>query len=260
MRETIRIHKPERRGRNGLPVKTREFTATLLGVVEANPMWELGDGAKSRRPIWMSFCGSADSIRPFVANLKAGFPAIEAHKKSVEQAFELPRSARHRWLMREAADAVVVTAYLPELFHLEPTLPPNDVRFVLMPPVWWLEREAAMVERTFGARSRDAARAALLAAYLDRRTQVPVPNDLSFHLALLDAIVAEPWCLRAATDRDPQGVRAEGLEDCGVATPLAVMVKHEVLEEFLAAQVRRFFASRVKRRPVMQLTLEFAVA
>lgn len=260
MRETIRIHKPERRGRNGQPVKTREFTATLLGVVEANPMWELGEGAKCRRPIWMSFCGSPDAIRPFVANLRAGFPAIEPHRSSLEQAFELPRSARHRWLMQEAAGAVVVTAYLRELFDLEPTLPPSDVRFVLMPPMWWLEREAVKVEQAFGERALDAVRAALLAAYIDRRTQVPMVNDPAFHLALLDAVVAEPWCMRAATDRDPQGMRAEGLEDCGVAPPLAVMVKHEVLEAFLAEQVRRFFGARLPRRAAMQLSLEFAVA
>ena len=141
--------------------KSREFTVTLLGHLVADSLWELGPGGKARRPVWIAYLGPDQACRAFTANFRAGRKA-----KTTLDTFEVPKTASHRWVSQRHGDAVVTFAYLPEIFHLEPAGAPSEVAFVLLPPAWWLDRQAEALVGEFGEEAREAARAALFVAGL----------------------------------------------------------------------------------------------
>jgi hypothetical protein len=133
---------------------------------------------------------------------------------------------------------VVTVAYLAELFHLEPPVPfTEDVRFVMAPASRWVEREAEALRDEFGSEARDAARAALFAAFLDRRTPLPLLRDLRFHLQLFRAALEEPW---AAAAGDGAAGAARGIETCGLDEPVVCSVGQDALGEFVTAQTAEF--------------------
>ncbi len=167
--------------------KSRAFSARLLGYLTADALWDGGCSSSPRRPVWLSYFGTEQETRAVTANLRSGRTA-EAGNLS----FELPRKSGYRWLSQPLAGGVVMTAYLPALFDLEPVTPfVEEVRFVLAPPRWWLDGQAAALAADFGEDARDVARAALFAAYLDRRTRLPILADLRFQLRLYRAALEE---------------------------------------------------------------------
>jgi hypothetical protein len=113
------------------------------------------------------------------------------------------------------------------------------IRFLFMPPTWWVEREAATLSE-LGRDARDAALAAWFVAYLDRRTPLPIANDPRFHLALYRAALAAAWCHR------PQGsthgiehLYAAGTAGLGLEPPVLVSTTHADFSAFLAEQTAR---------------------
>jgi hypothetical protein len=224
--------------------KGRTFRARLLGYLTADGLWELGTGGSGVRPIWLAYFASVGASKPFTANLRAGRKARIEDRSSLQ----IPKSSPHRWTSQTVPGGVATVAYLPELLHLEPPVPFTETaRFVLAPPALWVDEQAEALEAEFGEEARAAARAALFAAYLDRRTPLPLLRDLRFHLELYQAALGEPWVYELG-DRSP--AQAVGAGVCGLDAPLACAVDLETLGEFLTARTASFHRLHLApRRP-----------
>jgi hypothetical protein len=111
------------------------------------------------------------------------------------------------------------------------------IRFVLAPPRWWIEAQARELAADFGDQATDAARAAFFAAFLDRRTHLPLLSDLAFHLRLYRAALETEWVQQPAASRwGSGGLHASGLAACGLDEPLACSVDSATFAEFLIQQ------------------------
>ena len=242
----IRITREPRVRRGAAAAKGREFGATALAHVEADSLWELGSG-KTRRPVWLSYAATRSAALAFSANLRGGARAAPASSAGrVEDCFEIPKSSGHRWATQDINGVTVTTAFLPSLFAVEPPLPPCDVSFIFMPPHWWVSSQAEKLRAIFGSQAEDVARAALFAAYLDRRTRLPILQDLTFQSRLLEAAKKEDWVHRPGVTRwDRSVLYQEGVEELGLDLPLACRVSHAELEAFLAREVRRYYDEEV---------------
>jgi hypothetical protein len=220
--------------------KTRVFTARLLGFLTANRLWEAPTSGSALRPAWIATFATEGEAQPFTTNFRAGRKATDSHGR----AFQIAQKAAYRWQTQKVPGGAVTVAYLPELFHLEPARPDESpVRFVLAPPVRWLEEQAVRLESDFGEEAEDAARAALFAAYLDRRTALPVIRDLRFHLQLYRAALDEQ---KLSDDRHV--LRGTGLQSCGLATPQAFLALQNGVKDFLVDQTARWRQEQAHRR------------
>lgn len=238
---------------NATPRKTRQFSVTLLGWVGADRWWQSGSTERSTRPVWMAYAGSESAVRAFTANLRKGRKAALARYHSVDDSFEIPKSSGHRFLVERHGDVATCSIYLPELFHLEPDLHPHDgaLRFLFMPPLWWLEAQTEALRPELGADAHDAAMAALFVAYLDRRTPLPMVRDLRFHLQLYRAALEQPWVWEALDPdrrrrmRSRSDTYALNPSLCGLTRPLAVSVDEETFQDFLTQQTLDFYAEEI---------------
>jgi hypothetical protein len=222
--------------------KSRAFKARLLGYLTADALWEFGTTASGvLRPVWLAYFNTVGESKPFTANLRAGRNA----RIEDRQALQVPRSSGHRWATHIVPGGLITVAYLPELFHLEPPVPfTDDARFVMAPRRAWVDAQAELLEDDFGADARDAARAALFGAYLDRRTPLPLLRDLAFHLQLYRAALEEPWVV----DLEDQAADL-GLLTCGLDAPVVCSVDLETLGDFLTRETSRFHEQQVRSRP-----------
>ena len=226
--------------RPGRPApKTRRFAAYALAWITGRELWPDPTVTTDHiRPLWLLLtAGEEATLRPFLANLRAGRPAdltesTAPHRYDTRPPprMELLKSAGYSalWQRGCGADrASVTTLYQPALTALDPGLiDPTGVRFLCLPPVWWVAREAAAL-RTDSAQCHAlvqhgralgicdsqrapsdrrlpvpltlsaadlldlAPQAAYFAAYLDRRTARPLINDLAFAVQLyLAALLA----------------------------------------------------------------------
>jgi len=181
--------KIEREGKKDPARKTRVFETRLLGYLAADSLWEAPRAGDLLRPVWLAYLGTERETHPFTANLRGG-----ARARAAGDTFQIPKRAPYRWSTQKVPGGLVTVAYLPELFHLEPALPfADDVRFILAPPRWWVDEQAAQLAPEFGEDAPDVARAALFCAFLDRRTALPLVHDLRFHLQLYRAALATDW-------------------------------------------------------------------
>ena len=246
----------------GRRAKGRAFSVHLLAhlVAERGPNQE-------RRPSWIALFGSEPETRAVVANLRAGKNA-----RADGDTFQIPKRLPLRWTPQSVPGGIVTVAYLPALFHLEPAGPPSDsVQFVFAPPLWWIEALAAELRSEFGDDAPDAARAALFAAYLDRRSPLPLLHHLRFHLALFRALTDDDGPLSPPTPEAHQSFRAIGLD-----APLRVSLSQSDLSEVVICETHRFQQEELRRgqtripaggrilpfpaAPATQLRLDFAVA
>jgi hypothetical protein len=235
--------KPTREGQ-----KTRRFHADLLALVLAPTLWDLGAAQKDRtrtlRPVFMAYAASDLEARAFTANLRAGHPAVQDQaQRSPSTAsptalrLEVPRSAGFRFDPHSRDGATLTLAYLPAAFTLQPaTAEPAAIRFLFMPPTWWIDREAATLPE-LGADAREAALAACFVAHLDRRTPLPIASDLRFHLALYRAARAAGWCHESEISHHAvKHLHAAGCEALGFEPPLVVSTTRADFSAFLARQ------------------------
>jgi hypothetical protein len=218
--------------------KGREFTVTLLGYVCADSLWELGAGGEAMRPVWIAYVGPDQAVRAFTANFRAGRKA-----RSGALDFEIPKSSPHRFIHHRHGETTLTVAYLPEPFHLEPAVSPAEIGFVFMPPTWWLDEQAEALRSQYGERSREIARAALFAAYLDRRSPLPLIQDLDFHHQLFSEAQRQLWIHSA----ERQGaIQQDGVAGCGLEPPLLCLTSHETFETFLVDQTNAYFAKEIR--------------
>ncbi|MFW6012213.1 MAG: hypothetical protein ACOC92_00715 [bacterium] len=215
--------------------KTRTFHSRLVGYLTADHLWDLGGSNENAptRPVWLAVFSTPGLAKPFAANLRAGRVARTTRRHHGLR-LQIPKSSPHRWTTQQVPGGIITVAYLPELLHLEPQMPfaDEDVRFLLAPALRWVEAQAETLQGDFGPDAADAARAALFAAYLDRRTPMPLLRDLRFHLQLYRAALAEPWTYDAT---DPRCCAAN-LTRCGLDAPLVCHVSLDTLGDFLVRQ------------------------
>ncbi len=229
-------------------VKSRSFQATLLTYLTADRLWALGQAGQATRPVWITYAATHEMGRAFTANLRGGHKARIGHGRSGE-VLELPKSAPHRWLsQRSESGATVTTAYLGDLFELDPGEPAEGIGFVFMPPRRWLERQSKALSPEFHGDAMDVARAALFAAFLDRRSPLPLVHDLRFQLQLYRAALEAPWTQGARTLRHGEGdLWAASPGASGFDAPRLVDVSHSDFEAFLKAQTAHHFHKEIAR-------------
>lgn len=197
--------------------KTRTFSASLLGYVMAPHLWEGGDTQKdAQRPVWMAVAGSPAALKPIIANLRLGATLTFGDDTELGRGkapkLELLKSAGYRSHTQVLSpDASVVTFYLPALFDREPWGDNSSFALVTV-PTWWAAQNppspqlTALAERLLsqadvdtsqGLAERVACVAPLAAYYLDARTNVPLPSDPAFQVALVCRLIAEGACAAA---------------------------------------------------------------
>jgi hypothetical protein len=227
--------------------KSRSFSVNLLGFLTADALREaVPDSGKPLRPVWIAYGASERESHPFTANLRGGRKAATQN-----DAFEIPKRSGFRWTAQKVPGGLITVAYLPELFHLEPVVPPDGhVRFVFAPPRWWIAEQAEDLAADFGDDAPDAARAALFCAYLDRRTPLPLVHDLRFHLRVYRAALEAPWTHRMPEERwqgGEAGFLGRGAEALGLDAPSACSIEEPELADFLVRQTSLYHKEEIRR-------------
>jgi hypothetical protein len=141
------------------PAKTRQFRAQYLAHIVANDWWSGGQAiTETTRPVWLMLASTERAIRPVIANLQTGHRAMLrryhdslGYDTAPVAHLELLKSAGYRMLWQRLVGGpdgplAVVTAYLPELFVLDPGLiDPAGVQFVALTPQWWAQQQLAQL-------------------------------------------------------------------------------------------------------------------
>jgi hypothetical protein len=141
------------------PAKTRQFRAQYLAHIVANDWWSGGQAiTETTRPVWLMLAGTERAIRPVIANLQTGHRAMLrryhdslGYDTASVAHLELLKSAGYRMLWQRLVGGpdgplATVTAYLPELFVLDPGLiDPAGVQFVALTPQWWAQQQLAQL-------------------------------------------------------------------------------------------------------------------
>ena len=235
--ETLTIlPEPQTTKRRSRKPAGRRFSAQLLGHLA------LRDSERTTpvAPAWIALLASEAQLRPFVANVQAG----RSFESSSHTTFAFPKGTAYRWLWQKVPTGSAAVAYRPDLFHLEPTGPlPSLVHFILAPDAAWLEQQALDLRPHLPDPSvdpREAARAALLAAFLDRRSPVPILRDLRFHLRLYRAAL-ENGALRPATGDRYGQLTQQNADAIGLDEPAGFWLTAEALKELLVAETQAHF-------------------
>jgi hypothetical protein len=124
--------------------KGRSFRAFLFNYLTANALWDCGTTDKASRPVYLAFAATDQEARAFTANLRTGRRAVVGNDYGHEEgAIEVLKTSGHRFVFQRRGGTTIVTAFLPELFELDPGLLGERVSFVWAPPTWWVERQVA---------------------------------------------------------------------------------------------------------------------
>jgi hypothetical protein len=253
--------------------KGRAFRSLCLATVEADNLWEAGQtSTDDMRPVWAMFAGTVNELRPFTANVQLGKKVIFArgdrYIRRGEARMELLRSAGYQFTWQHETEGSVVTAFLPDLFRLDPGMvDPHVISFVVLPPAEWAREQKGL--DLFGAASHAAKlnfkaseetlvslvpTSYLFTAFLDRRTRCPIPADGRFYLQLMCACLTQGLASFSTDgtsstyrDRDKFGhnsylrFKEEGTADVGLLPGVAFKATHEEFEAVLAEQVGLFY-------------------
>ena len=259
--------------------KGRSFSAALLAHVEADALW-FGGAASTEvtRPVWMAVAASETELRPFLANLRCGKRADTGtgRRNDRGQRFEILRSAGYHFSTQRTPAGAILTAYLRDLFVLDPGMvDPTGVGFVMLPPRSWIDQQTrALGEPAIHGAVKHVRRlglapakvdlealvpaATLFCAYLDRRVRAPLVPDVAFQLqvfcAALSAGLASFTC-PTESYRDVGWGQHRGLgfsesqtARVGLAPGVACLAKHTAVEALLAEQASMFFGIKRTRK------------
>jgi hypothetical protein len=250
--------------------KGRAFSAEVLAYASASALWDAGS-ASTLRPAFL-LCGtSEEEAEPVRENLRAG---ERAHMKGdpgpdAGTYVEFMRSAGYAFASERTEEGTIITAHLPELCDFQPGLvDPAGVRFVLFPARDDLA-EMHVGELEFAALRRALARlgvavphddlsdlaatAAMWAAYLDERSELPIPPDTSFRIELCLAALKDGLASLAVPpgktgtfgpfEHEKFGFTAYIAPHVALAPGIACMATHAELAALLAREIKRFDAS-----------------
>lgn len=208
--------------------KGRSFRALHFASVTANNLWPGGSTGKDiTRPVYASFLGSEEELRPFAANLSCGRKAVGSTKRRSNGGFEFLKSAGYKQFWQREPEGSILSVFLPELFLLDGSgmVDPKDVKFVLLPSKAWVlsqrgidvqacvdhvkrlpfiqalnappvkDRWGNLAEHDPPLSDEKLAElsviAYLFAAYLDRRTRAPIPTSGKLYLQIMLACLKE---------------------------------------------------------------------
>lgn len=254
--------------------KGRVFSALVMGYMEANALWDLGASGEAVRPVWFTFVTSDAQARPFLANLQTG-RKCQTDTRHGKRSFELMRSAGYEWVQqRVRGGSTVVTAFLPDLFRLDPGMvDPLGIKFIAAPSIDWMTEHRKQIhvegdlvaflkracpflghQERWGASVPSAEEvapmlplASLFCAYLDRRVRFPLLGDPRFQMQLFLACL-QAKLARFSVERDVWGhagdaslFKAEGMKDCKLTEPVSFKAKHEEFGTLLAEQVALYY-------------------
>lgn len=230
--------------------KGRSFKVSLLGFITADGYHTAGSG-RAYRPAYLSIAESDAQVRAFVANLRTGREAEvrDAAGNLLPKMLETPRGLGLRWhfkKMDRPAGVTVATGYLPDLCDLDPGILQEDIRLLFAPPRWWVERELAApsIQALPEAIRREAVIGQLFAAFLDKRSPLPIVPDPLFHRRLYVAAQGLTWFMHPDGSKDwsPRMFRFPGTAADGLELVAAVKVSHEQFENVLRHETSRYFA------------------
>ena len=128
--------------------KCRAFRALKVSAVMADTLWPMGASDKHDRPVYATFAASEGEIRPFVANLLCGRPAVPTDNRSYrrrgyDSGYEFMRSVGYKVLWQRHEEGTLATVYLPDLVALDPGMvDPKGIKFVVVPGANYLADEA----------------------------------------------------------------------------------------------------------------------
>lgn len=137
--------------------KTRQFTAILLGYVNADSVWQGGVSAgETNRPVWSMLAGTEQQLRAFCANLQIGNRAEIPHEitysREATTKFEWLRSVGYRYIWQRITldnhpePLAVVQIYLPDLCRLDPgMIDPQVVKFICLTPTDWQQQQLLLL-------------------------------------------------------------------------------------------------------------------
>jgi hypothetical protein len=254
--------------------KGRSFRGIVFAYAIAPGLWGASGTTDALRPIYLSVAASDDEASSVLENLRAGERAqITGEHLGVKGTpLELMRSANYAFPAQRTPEGTIFTAYLPELFDFHAGLLDQDaVRFVLAPALEDFEQVpvapeeltavwrhlSALGDPAESAVSRElCAMAAMWAAYLDQRCELPIPPDLDFRAqlyvaALREGLASKALPLRDSTPRDPDqrsafGFRFYRVEGFPLMPGIASRATHPDLADFLAEQLQRYERARPK--------------
>lgn len=258
--------------------KSRCFGGTCLGMFFANFLYEEGYSGKNLRPIWALFAGTDTELKPFMANLRCGRKASIPNKKG-SNSIEFLKGGKFNvsWLRYE--EGSLATIYHPELFRLDPGIvDPLMVKFVLVVPEDWAYAQTGLdpsaVDHVLNVKKAEEwslpltqeeldqllPTAYLFAAYLDRRTSIPLLTDAKFYLQLLCAALEEglasfsyegtnynTWGVskkigfQFTSSPDSYSWDTTDLRAINIRTAIAFAASQVAFEEFIKRQVTLFF-------------------
>jgi hypothetical protein len=135
--------------------KGRAFRALSVATVMADALWEMGvdsgtgrNARKHDRPVYAVFAGSEGELRPFVANLLTGRPAVPSvssgyRRRGSDAGYEFMKSVGYKVSWQRHEEGSFATVYLPDLVALDPGMvDPKGIKFVVIPGEEYLRREA----------------------------------------------------------------------------------------------------------------------
>lgn len=246
--------------------KGRSFEALALAWVTADTLWPGGNNGNSIRPVWLMFAGSPEQLRAFSANLISGRKAqvLDLNSSRYEKhppQMELLKSAGYALSSQRTSGSTVITAYLPDLFLIDPGMvDPAGIQFCLLPSQEWVDSQVWNVDRavehvskleyncTEEALQILAPISGLFAVYLDRRTRCPLIKDERFYLQLLCACLDRGLASLSSEATYSTWGRTSSLgfkefhtETVGLLPGIACRASHADMEQLLAEQAKLFF-------------------
>lgn len=261
--------------------KGRSFSASLLAFATADGLWEGGrTESNATRPVFLAYAASEGESAPFLANLRLGRRAKMASSgyRRKDPYIELLRSAEYVFSTQRFREGVVVTAYLQELFRVDPGMvDPATVQFVILPPKERILTEAKSFDLasvfshvrklgfvsskeydTFPSGMRKPSEgevlallplSSLFAVFLDRRTRAPLIPDPRFHAQLLLTCLALGYAstscehtYRTDFGKNPSlGFLESTVENVNLSPGVAFKATHDKLEPVLAETVSTYF-------------------
>ena len=229
--------------------KGRTFRAHLFNYLTANSLWDCGANGKAHRPVYLAYAATDQEARAFTANLRTGRRAIVRNAYGGgDGTIEILKSSGHRFVFERRNGTTIVTAFLPELFELDPGLLGEEVSFVWAPPTWWVDREvrAPALEPFPADERRELVLAGHFAAFLDRRTPLPILSDPAFHRQLYRAARNESWFIEpAGYPLNPGRLFIYPDELVGLELAALIDVDHAAFEDFLRRETTTYYENEV---------------
>lgn len=230
--------------------KSRAFSVRLIGWYEADPIWDLGRSAdRVTRPLWISWCGTEQEVKAFSANVRTGRKIQRWTGSRQQEQIDVPKSARFKYVQSLGPGGTsVMTVYHPGLLHLDPVETGEEITFLSLVPTWWVDEQAPAACDSLGCSEesgREAVIAALVIAYLDRRSPLPIIDDLGFHVRLFRAAL-EQRCLLERTPEQRYSIpKSEPKTVPGIERAVACRATFDAFGELLREQTALHFGDRV---------------